>query len=390
MQATNIIYGTERRKPILPLILPWLGIALILLSGLALLLVSQRSSGFATWYAANIFPVFPRIFGWFWGLFPFSVFEILLILFSLCILFGFIILIASMRNYKSRAKLKTRAKAIVLGILYFISAMFLIFVLTAGINYNRESFADHIGITVQASSLDELIQLYLLLAERADMLSEQIATDGDGFFMIRREGLCLYDNARQSMYDLNGLYGGLSYFLPRAKAPMLSRFIMSNANIAGFFSPWTMEAHYNGDMPDNTVPFVINHELAHVSGHMREEEANFIANLASRNSEFADFQYSAVYVALSYTLQALRRSVSPAQYNELFNLLPQQIIRDFTASRAYWRQFEGPVADMQVRVNDAYLRLNQQEDGVQSYGRMLDLLLAYYRTRGYLGGFNGA
>ena len=30
-------------------------------------------------------------------------------------------------------------------------------------------------------------------------------------------------------------------------------------------------------------------------------------------------------------------------------------------------------------MNDAYLRLNQQEDGVQSYGRMVDLLLAYYR-----------
>lgn len=31
------------------------------------------------------------------------------------------------------------------------------------------------------------------------------------------------------------------------------------------------------------------------------------------------------------------------------------------------------------RVNDAYLKANGQENGLRSYGRMVDLLLAYYR-----------
>ena len=358
-------------------VLRWLGSLMILLMGLVLLIVSHHHPEFAAWYAANIFPVFPYTLGWFFGWFPFSVFEILLIFMALSLLGGIVFVAVNLFSRSGRAKLIAKAKIVPLRIFYMLSIALLLFVLTAGINYNRESYADHIGIIVQDSSTDELIRLYLLLVERAVLLADQIETDAEGHFALQREGL--YDYARQSMYNLNSLYGGLGTSFPRAKAPILSRILLSNFNISGFFSPWTMEAHYNGDMPSTSIPFVINHELAHVAGQMREDEANFAAYLASRNASRVDFQYSAVYVALSYTLNALRRDVGRAQYAELYALIPEQMQRDFAYARAYWRSFEGQAAELATRANDAYLRLNQQEDGIQSYGRMVDLLLAYYR-----------
>ena len=39
---------------------------------------------------------------------------------------------------------------------------------------------------------------------------------------------------------------------------------------------------------------------------------------------------------------------------------------------------------MNARVNDAYLRAQGQADGVQSYGRMVDLILALRRQAGNL------
>ena len=36
--------------------------------------------------------------------------------------------------------------------------------------------------------------------------------------------------------------------------------------------------------------------------------------------------------------------------------------------------------DAKETVNDTYLKANGQTDGVRSYGRMVDLLLAYYRA----------
>ena len=125
---------------------------------------------------------------------------------------------------------------------------------------------------------------------------------------------------------------------------------------------------------------MMTHELAHTAGHMREDEANFIAYLAARNSLCVDFNYSAVYSGIVYVLNALHRVVDRDTYSELFGKLPDQVRRDMAANRAFWQQFEGPVADAANRANDAYLRANRQEDGVQSYGRMVDLMLAYYRT----------
>jgi len=363
-------------------ILCWLGSTVIFTAGIILLLLSHSRPGFAAWYAERIFPVFPHTLGRFFGMFAFSVFEIMLIAFASILIISVVFVIRNLCSYSGRLKIKAGAKTALLRFSYIPALIFLIFVLTAGINYNREPYAGHVGIKVQNSSADELVKLYMLLVSRAELLSVEIETDDEGHFMLQREGI--YDYAGQSMHNLNNMYGGLGTFFPQAKAPFLSRAVLSKANISGFFSPWTMEANYNGDMPDTAVPFTINHELAHVSGHMREDEANFIAYLASRDASSIDFQYSAVYMALSYTLNALQTTVSREYYIELFSLLPEQLKRDFAFSRAYWQAFSGPVADMATRANDTYLRLNQQEDGVKSYGRMVDLLLAYYRAQGEL------
>jgi len=363
----------------------WLGIPIVFLTGLALLFIANRFPGFASWYSANIFPVFPRTVGRFWGLFPFSAFEILGIALAVYILT--VILLAIVRLIKSRRRsfiywheeksFKSRIKTMALRLLYFLAALFLMFVLTTGINYNRESFAYHVNITVQDFTIYDLEELYILLVERAEDLAGEIETDENGRFVLRRENIHTY--AQQSMHELNSLYGGLGTFFPRAKAPMFSR-ALSHLNIGGFFSPWTLEAHYNGEMPGQSIPFIINHELAHVSGHMREDEANFIAYLASRNSQHVDFQYSAVYIAIGYVLSDLRRSVSSERYQELYEMLPAQLRRDFAAAREFWQNFQGRPAEISTRANDAYLRANRQPDGVLSYGRMVELLLAYYHS----------
>ena len=46
----------------------------------------------------------------------------------------------------------------------------------------------------------------------------------------------------------------------------------------------------------------------------------------------------------------------------------------------HWAQYEGPVQDVSNAANDAYLKANNQSDGMQSYGRMVDLLLAEQRA----------
>ena len=52
-----------------------------------------------------------------------------------------------------------------------------------------------------------------------------------------------------------------------------------------------------------------------------------------------------------------------------------------SANNAFWQQYEGKISEASSRVNDTYLKANSQTDGIQSYGRMVDLLLGYYRSQ---------
>ena len=155
---------------------------------------------------------------------------------------------------------------------------------------------------------------------------------------------------------------------------------MSYCQITGIFIPFTCEANVNVDIPYYNLPSTMCHELTHLRGYMREDEANFIAYLASLQSDSPDFQYSGVMLAYAYVENALYRADQQA-WREASALLSDGVRRDLAANSAYWKQFEGPVAEISSQVNDSYLKANKQEDGVKSYGRMVDLLLADYRQR---------
>ena len=56
------------------------------------------------------------------------------------------------------------------------------------------------------------------------------------------------------------------------------------------------------------------------------------------------------------------------------------VVRDDTADAQYWEQYRNTViSDTTGKVYDAYLQSNNQKDGAKSYGRMVDLVIAWYQ-----------
>jgi hypothetical protein len=136
----------------------------------------------------------------------------------------------------------------------------------------------------------------------------------------------------------------------------------------------------NALLPQSELPFSAAHERAHAAGWAREDEANFLAWRACRDSGNADFQYSGALVASLYVVRTLL-GVAPEPARALASRRSPAVQRDLEAIRAYLRAYEGRLADAGERVNDAYLRSQGERRGVQSYGRMVDLLLAERRAR---------
>ena len=59
-------------------------------------------------------------------------------------------------------------------------------------------------------------------------------------------------------------------------------------------------------------------------------------------------------------------------------LLSGEVESDLAANNAFWDSYEGRISETADKINDAYLKVNGQADGVNSYDRMVDLIVAYY------------
>jgi hypothetical protein len=83
-------------------------------------------------------------------------------------------------------------------------------------------------------------------------------------------------------------------------------------------------------------------------------------------------------LALTYSMNALYMEDYDA-FESLYHKYSGDVYKDIKYKTNYWKQFETKVAEISTKVNDTYLKANNQDDGVRSYGRMVDLLLAEQR-----------
>ena len=175
------------------------------------------------------------------------------------------------------------------------------------------------------------------------------------------------------MVKLSGEYSSLSGYYPKPKPVLVSR-ILSIQQYSGVYSPFTVEANYNRDMVSYNIPHTICHELSHLDGFMREDEANFIGYLACLGSDDADFKYSGFLLGWIYAGNALAKE-DFEEYARLYRMLSEEVREDMDANREFWAKYEGKAARAAERVNDAYLKANGQGEGVLTYGRVVDLMI---------------
>ena len=271
-----------------------------------------------------------------------------------------------------------RRGRILLGALSRLLAMVLclsaVFMANCGVNYYRTEFSAFSGLTVQKSDTARLVQLCSLLTERLNKLAPQVAVEENGLSAADEN---LRQDAVAAMSRLGEEYPVLRGYYPQPKPVAASRG-MSYLNITGIYSPFTIEANYNQDTVAYTIPVTVCHELSHLRGFMREDEANFVGYLACVKSGNALFAYSGEMLAYVYASNALWAAGEKDAYREIAAKLPEICKTDMQANNIYWKEFETPVAEVSTQVNDSYLQANGQVDGVKSYGRFVDLLLAYY------------
>lgn len=358
---------------------------LIPLSVFLLWLVKQNS-----WISENIFvrgiyhPI-SQVISFVTGIIPFSLMEIGFVVLPIILVITGVLFFTKLikRIINKRNALYFFTLSIV-NIACLCSCLYFFYSVMCGVNYHRYPFAQIAGLKVEDSSVQELYDLTLSLSEKAGELRGTIAADEaniteSGYIKVNQTGWkAVAVTANKSYKKISSDYPELRGNYNLAKRVYNSEF-MSRMEITGIFWPFTMEANVNIDVPQFSVPVTICHELAHQRGFMREDEANFIAYLVCRQSDDLVFQYSGVMLALSYAGNQLYKQ-SPELYNQLRATYTIEMTTDLREEYYYWAKFEDTIISaVSNTMNDSYLKANSQQDGVKSYGRMVDLLLADFK-----------
>lgn len=326
-------------------------------------------------YARSIYPRISAILTTATGWAAFSLAEVV---FVILVLAG---LVAVVRGTRRAWRTPARGRAFgdaLLRITLAAGATYLVFLLLWGLNYQRQPLAVSVGLPMQAPHPGELEAACAELMRQSDQMRASLEEDGNGIVFVRGGIPGSLSRASLGYRALDDPWPVVAGDVVPAKRVILSP-VLARLGISGIFVPFTGEANVNTTLPEWTLPFVAAHEIAHQRGFAREDEANYLAYASCARHPDPAARYSAALEGSLFALAALRAS-DPAAHEALHTRRSPAVRRDLDALEAWRRRYEGRAAAVQEKVNDAYLRA-QGEDGVITYGRMVDLLLAERRAR---------
>ena len=310
-----------------------------------------------------------NLLGFFTGILPIPASELMI---GGLVLGSLAWLILTLRRRDGRALLQGLCRLIWVGC----AAVFL-FVFLYGVHHTAPSLATQMGLEVGKYSTAQLETFVAQTVEQVNALAHQMPRD--------EEGTCDFGRFRPMAKQVSAEYIRLANeyaVFDRSRAGLVKRSlfggrIMSYVDLAGYYFPWAAESTVSSDVVDTHIPFNIAHETAHAIGIGPEAECNFAAWLACKDSEDLCFRYSGWLLAYIYASNALYANDYDAWYRQ-YGALCADAVHDLQVLNRSLEQFENTkVNELGSKANDALIKATGQADGIRSYGKVVDLMLAY-------------
>jgi len=164
----------------------------------------------------------------------------------------------------------------------------------------------------------------------------------------------------------------------------------------------TGEAMINTQPPGIFMPATVAHEHAHQLGVFAEDEASFVGILASITSGNLVFEYAGYMSGLNYLLNALAQPDNPFssswttdEWHSVVDSLTYNVHRDRYDNSMFWAtrrtantgisfidriltSVAETTSDVVDTIYDGFLKSQNQQLGIRSYGACVDLLVEYF------------
>ena len=355
--------------------LPRYCLVLLGIAALSLLLyfIAALSPRFAAGFQQGVGGFTRALLGHLTGRLPFSLAELLLFCLPL------LVVGVGVYAYRTRCESWKSVGVYLVTLLSVASLLFSLFVFSFGTGYHTPTLDERLGLDAGEISTDELYQTALLLAEQVNAAAEQVSFGEDGFSQMPYDFAELGERLVAAYTPLCAEYSFIQRLTCRPK-PVLASRLMSYMHITGVYSYFTGEANVNTHFPAYTTPFTTAHEMAHQRGIARENEANFIAFLACVRSDDPYILYSGYLNLLEYVASALSYA-DYEKYQTVLSSLCPEVVGELRAYAAFFEQYrDSAAADLSELVNDTYLKLHGNAAGTASYGLVVELAVAYFKS----------
>ena len=320
-------------------------------------------------YSNGIYPYISKISRSFFGLFSFSVGDII---------YGVVIFFVIRWLWLRRKTWRREYKSNILSILSFLSVFYFLFYMLWAVNYHRMPLNEKMGFE-KKYEMEELVAFTKKLIEKTNQMHYSITKNDsvkvENPYTVRQ----VYDKAVKGYNNLKQTYPEFTYQTESIKSSLIST-PLSYMGFGGYLNPFTNEAQVNENLPLYNLPTPTCHEMSHQIGYASESEANFIGYMASIHSNDPYFKYSGYSFALKYCIRNIEK-LDEEKAKSLLPLIHTGILRNFEESEQFNDRYSSFVEVFFKSFYDNFLKFNHQKDGLETYSRFVGYLVNYYREK---------
>lgn len=317
------------------------------------------------WYSRGVYPACQRLLTSASNLAPFALFDVLLIAMAAWLVWR----LAGDVALQRRVGWPRTAFGIAMRLLATSAAVYLVFLATWGLNYQRAALQDRLEFDAQLVTPGRAHDLADVAVDRVNALYGAAHAAGAGIDNVNVDG----DMASLAVAfaDAERVLGVAHPATPaRPKHSWLNPYFRAAA-VDGMTDPFLLETLVVSDLLPVETPLIVAHEWGHLAGFADEGEANFVGWLTCVRGSSRE-QYSGWLFLYTEMAAGLRRDdrsavaarLAPGPRDDLRAIADR--IRGHVSPR---------VSAAGWRVYDRYLKANRVEAGAASYAEIVRLIL---------------
>ena len=271
--------------------------------------------------------------------------------------------VVSLRRAKKR-RLRGIGNALV-STIAIAAVIYLWFLFTWGLNYARPSLESRLPYDASRVTPQAVRALAEFAIEKANDTHD--AAHAAGFPAIDAMPQPLINAIQEVERELGR---PRTTVMARPRSSLLSPFFRASS-VSGMCDPFFLETLLNPDLTGPERPIVLAHEWAHLSGYAPEDDASFVGLLAALRagpaaeySAWLDLAFTAVNQLQPVTQKLVLENLAAGPRRDQKAIYDRIVgARVAVVDRAAWATY------------DQVLRSQGVEEGVQSYSRVVELVL---------------